>query len=201
MANEAVSFPVTARRIGPSRGDLTTPRVFYLTAEDLKRVEMNRSTSKGGAVIFLKNQKDRKIETYESVDEIRAIAQATVAAVSADPLVGHLVAPAVTGVSGGITTTSILTRYLNIYTSATGASANVRLPAPSDRNAVVLINTLSTPVSVFPNGASAFIDGGASGASKTLPAFKRLHFVTTPTSGNGASARWVTAIDRQQNAQ
>lgn len=201
MANEAVSFPVTARRIGPSKGDLTTPRVFYLTSEDLKRVEMNRNTSRGGAVIFLKNQKDRKIETYESVDEIRAMSQANVAAVSADPLVGHLVAPAVTGVSGGITTTSILTRYLNIYTSATGASANVRLPAPSDRNAVVLINTLSTPVSVFPNGASAFIDNGASGAAKNLPAFKRLHFVTTPTSGNGASARWVTAQDRQMNAQ
>lgn len=201
MANEAVSFPVTARRIGPSGRDLTTPRVFYLTAEDLKRVEANRSTSKGGAVIFLKNQKERKIETYESVDEIRAMSQATVAAVSADPLVGHLVAPAVTGVSGGITTSSILTRYLNIYTSATGVSANVRLPAPSDRNAVVLVNTLSTPVSVFPNGASAFIDGGASGAAKNLPAFKRLHFVTTPTSGNGASARWVTATDRQMNAQ
>lgn len=198
MANEAVSFPVTARRIGPSRGDLTTPRVFYLTSEDLKRVELNR---RGGATIFLKNQKDRKIETYESVDDIRVASQANVAAVSADPLVGHLVAPAVTGVSGGITTTSILTRYLNIYTSATGASANVRLPAPSDRNALVLINTLSTPVSVFPNGASAFIDGGASGAAKSLPAFKRLHFVTNPTTGTGASARWFTAIDRQMNAQ
>ena len=198
MANEAVSFPVTARRIGPSRGDLTTPRVFYLTSEDLKRVELNR---RGGATIFLKNQKDRKIETYESVDEIRAMSQATVAAVSADPLVGHLVAPAVTGVTGGVTTTSILTRYLNIYTSATGASANVRLPAPSDRNAVVIVNTLSTPVSVFPNGASAFIDGGASGAAKALPPFKRLHFVTTPTTGTGASARWFTAIDRQMNAQ
>lgn len=201
MANEAVSFPVTARRIGPSAGNLTTPRVFYLTSEDIKRIEANRKASVGGAVIFLKNQKDRKIEVYESPDEVRAMSQATVAAVSADPLVGHLVSAGVTGVSGGITTTSILTRYLNIYTSATGASANVRLPAPSDRNAVVLINTLSTPVSVFPNGASAFIDGGASGAAKNLPAFKRLHFVTTPTSGNGASARWVTATDRQMNVQ
>ncbi len=199
MANEAVSFPVTARRIGPSKGDLTTPRVFYLTSEDIKRIEMNRRS--GGAVIFLKNTKERKLEVYESPDDVRAMSQATVAAVSADPLVGHLVNTAVTGVSGGVTTTSVLNKYLHIYTSATGASANVKLPPPSDRNCVVIVNTLSTPVSVFPNGASAYIDNGASGASKTLPAFKRLHFVTTPTTGNGASAVWKTATDRLMNAQ
>lgn len=201
MANEAVSFPVTARKIGPSGNDLTIPRVFYLTSEDIKKIVANRSTTKGGAVIFLKNQKDRKIETYESVDDIRAMSQATVAAVSADPLVGYLVNTAVTGISGGVTTTSVLNKYLHIYTSATGASANVKLPPPSDRNVVVIVNTLSTPVSVFPNGASAYIDNGASGAAKNLPAFKRFHLVTSPTIGNGASAVWKTAQDRLMNAQ
>lgn len=198
---EVLQAPVTARRVGPSKIDETFPRVFYVTPDDLKRLVPNRG-SKGGCAIFLKvSAKDRKVELYESVDEVRTALGATNTSISADPYIGHLVNMGVTGVSGGITTPTILTTYLNRYVSATGASAHVRLPAPSDRNAVVIVNTLSTPVSVYPNGASAFIDTGASGAPKVLPAYKRMHIVTLPTTGNGASAVWKSAVDKQMNAQ
>lgn len=196
---EAITFPVTARRIGPSSGDLTTPKVFYLSADDIKRVTPNRNTSKGGCVVFLKSNRNRKVELYESADDLRTARAATGVSISADPYVSQNADLAVTGVSGGVTTTSILTKYFNRYTSGTGASGCVRLPPPSDRNAVVIVNGTSAAISVYPNGASAYIDGGASGVHKVLPAFKRLHFVTTPTTAAGASARWKSAEDKQFN--
>lgn len=198
-----INFPVTARKIGPSSvNDLSIPRVFYLSDEDIKKIIPRRSSAKGGCVIFLNNTKaGNKIETWESADEIRvARAASNIAAATVDLYVAQHITPAMTGVSGGITTTNVITSYLNRYVSGSGISACVRLPAPSDRNAVVIINGTSVPVSVFPNGASGFIDNGASGASKLLPAWKRMHLVTDPTTTAGASARWKSALDKQMNA-
>lgn len=196
---ETLSAPVTARRIGPSSGDLTTPKVFYLSGQDIKRIAPNRNTSKGGCVVFLKNTREKKVELYESAEEVRAAIAATGSAISADPYVGGLVDLAVTGVSGGATTTAVITKYFNKYVAGTGASGCLRLPPPSDRNAVVIVNGTSAAISVYPNGASGYIDSGASGVHKVLPAWKRMHFVTTPTTAAGASARWKTALDKQFN--
>lgn len=194
-------FPVTARKIGPNPNvDLSPPQVFYLKVDDVERIVANKSAVKGGCHMYFKNYApNKRVALYESVEEVRVAMGATGTSISADPYVGQQVNLAVTGVSGGVTSTSILSTYFSRYTSGTGASANVRLPAPSDRNLVVIVNGTTAPVSVYPNGASGSIDSGASGVPKVLGAFKRLHFVTLPTTGNGASVVWKTATDKQFN--
>ena len=192
MANNVI-VPVTARRIGPSAEDLTRAKVFYLPEEDIKEIVANRGDKKG-AVIFRHAARGGKIEVYESVLDVKT-AQAEGA--STNPYIGHNYA-AITAAGSNITAAADLSKYLHKITAATAGSADgVQLPAPSARNVVVVVNGTSVPVEVFPNGASAYIDDGASGASKTLPAFTRMHFYTPPTTGDGASAVWKTALDEQ----
>lgn len=189
MAN--VIVPLTAKKIGASAANLSRAKVFYLPEDDIKSIQADLVNK--GAVIKLKDRAT-KIEVYESVMDVKT-GQAEGA--STNPYIASNYT-AVTAAGSVITSATDLTRYLNRVTAATADSADgVQLPPPSDRNVVVVVNGTSVPVEVFPNGASSYIDSGASGASKTLGAFKRLHFYTEPTTGNGASAVWKTAIDER----
>lgn len=186
-----LQVPVTAKRIGPSTGDLTRSRVFYLTEEEIKKIEPRVGNK--GCVIFLKQNRGKKVELHETALDLKT---AFAEGVSTNPYTAGNADLAVSAAGSVLTAATTLSKYLNRITAATATSADsVKLPAPSSRNVCVIINGTSVPIDVFPNGASAFIDSGASGASKVLPAFGRLHFYTPATTGAGASAVWKTATD------
>lgn len=187
MANEIAVFPVTARRKGPSAEDLGRAQVFYVP-----RIDGLSAGKDGGATIRTGGERAAlKVETYESRLDIMTAQLG--AAASANPFTSANYG-AVSAAGSNLSGATQLGRYLNVVSAATADSADgVKLPSPSSRNVLVLINGTSVPVEVFPHGASAFIDSGASGASKTLPAYGRLHFYTDPDAG--ASGVWRTAED------
>jgi hypothetical protein len=187
MANETV--PVTARKIGPSEGLLTRPKVFYLTQEDIKKIE--RFT--GGCAIFLKYARGKKVELYESPLDVQT---ALAVGATTNPYTAGNQDLAVSAAASVLTGATVLSKYLNKVTAATADTANsLRLPAPSNRNVCVIINGTSVPLKVFPHGASAYVDNGASGASKAIPGFGRMHFATPAITTAGASAVWKSAKD------
>lgn len=190
MANNTI-VPLTARKIGPSDVALSRAKVFYLPEEDIQKLEIHKARK--ACVIFSKNIRSKKLEVYESVLDVKT-AQAEGA--STNPYIGNNADLAVTAAGSVLTAGTALSKYLNKVTAATATTgAALKLPPPSDRNVCVIINGTSVPLSVFPNGASASIDGAASGVVKALGAFRRMHFYCEPTTGNGASAAWKTAID------
>jgi hypothetical protein len=182
--------PLTAKRIGPSDRDRSRAKVFYLTDKDIKTLEAD--VDDGGTVILLDVPKALKIKVAESPNDVETALQA---GLSTNPYVADNFT-AVTAAGSVLTAATDLLKYLNSVTAVTADTADgLQLPPPSQRDVCVVINGTSVPVEVFPNSASAFIDAGASGASKTLKAFQRLHFYTEPTTTAGASARWKTARD------
>ena len=184
--------PVTARKIGPSTGNLTRPKVFYLSETDIKRLEPNRGSA-GGCAIFLNYGRGKKVELYESPIDVKT---ALLDAVSTNIYTAHNVDLAVSAAGSVLTAATVLAKYVSKVTAATATTANgVRLPAPSDRNVCVIVNGTTAALRVFPNSASAYIDNGASGASASIPVGGRKHFATDATTTAGASARWKSARD------
>lgn len=178
-----VVFPVTIKRDGPDRP--AKAKVFYVTESELGDVIPKSS---GGSVFFVGAAK-KKVEAYESVIDFKtAQNEGSTANVYTGGNAGS-----VTAAGTAIGTATDLTKYLNTITAATvTAQDGVQLPSPATRKVVVVKNSATTPVKVFPHTASAFVEDGASGASYSVAVGARAHFYT---DGTGDTAIWKVAND------
>lgn len=184
-----VLFPVTAKKDGPQgSSNLATSKVVYLTENDLEAPIPNK-TSGQGCVVKIGSAK-KKIELRESALDLKT---AMVEGVSTNPYTSDNADLAVSAAGSVLTAATDLTKYLNKITAlTTGTADGVQLPAPSDRNIVVVVNSGSAALDVFPHSASAFIGSGASGAAYSVAVGERKHFYTDET---GDTATWKVATD------
>lgn len=115
-------------------------------------------------------------------------AAATVTTLTATGLVTESLA---TGITASVTQTragaTALARQVNNVTTVANSGDAVKLPAATVGQSIVIFNSGANPASVFPNGASDTIDGGAGGAAVTLTNAKRAVFVCI------AANTWISA--------
>jgi len=195
MALTDLSFPVTAKKIGPRSTVLGRPKVYYLKSADL--LELSPDTVRNAAVLKVKNPK-QKVETYESPDEVLAMQALSQGATNSIVFTKHYqnLAPTSSATTGDRT---IASKYYNEISTINGGS--VKLPDPMSRRLVVIVNGLTGSINVYPNGPTSSatateqnrIDGAT--AVYVLGAGERVHFVAPTASTAGSVALWKTAID------
>lgn len=187
MALTDLSFPVTARKDGPSATNLSRPKVFYLKSSDL--LQLNADADAGAAVIKVRNNK-KKVELYESPDEFLAAQALSQGATNTIAFTKHYQNLAPTS-SATAADQNVASKYYNEINTVNGGT--VRLPDPFTRRLVVLVNGLTGPVYVLGRGTTSAIDGST--AAYTLAAGARKHFVAPTAATAGTTAPWKTAID------
>ena len=195
MAQTDLSFPVTAKRIGPSKDVLTRPKVFYLKSADLIKLEPD--SVRGSAVIKVRDTQ-KKVELYESPDEFLAMQALSQGATNSIVFTKHYQNLAPTS-SATAADRTVASKYYNEISTINGGS--VKLPDPMSRRLVVIVNGLTGPINVYPNGptssATATEQNRINGATAAyvLAAGDRIHFLAPTASTAGASSFWKTAVD------
>lgn len=182
-----LSFPVTAKKLGPAATNLSRPKVFYLKSSDL--IKLTADADAGAAVIQVKNNK-QKVELYESPDEFLAAQALSQGATGAAVFTKHYQNLAPTS-SATAADQNVASKYYNEINSVNGGS--VRLPDPFTRRSVVLVNMVTGPVYVRGRGTTSPINGST--AAYTLAAGARKHFIAPTAATAGTTAGWQTAID------
>lgn len=187
MALTDLSFPVTARKDGPSATNLSRPKVFYLKSSDL--LQLVADADSGAAVIKVKSNK-KKVELYETPDEFlaaQALSQGATGAAVFTKAYQNL-APTSSATAAD---QNVASKYYNEVNSVNGGS--VRLPDPFAKRNVVIVNMTTGSVYVRGRGTSSAIDGST--GAYTLAAGARKHFVAPTAATAGTTAPWKTAID------
>jgi len=195
MALTDLSFPVTAKKIGPASLPLSRPKVFYLRSSDLRR--MAPDITRSNAVLFISDPNKRKVEVYETPDEFLAMQALSQGATNAIVFTKNYQNLAPTS-SATAADRSIASKYYNEITTINGGT--VRLPDPMSRRLVVVVNGLTGPISIYPGPTSSAtatqqnrIEGVT--AAYAIGAGERIHFVAPTASTAGAVALWRTAND------
>jgi len=195
MALTDLSFPITAKKIGPSGTVLSRPKVFYLRSSDLRR--MSPDIVRSGTVIHISDPNKRKLELFETPDEFLAMQALSQGATNAIVFTKHYQNLAPTS-SATAADRTIASKYYNEITTINGGT--VRLPDPMSRRLAVVVNGLTGPISIYPNPTSSAtatqqnrIDGAT--AAYVIGAGERIHFVAPTASTAGAVALWRTAND------
>ena len=196
MALTDLSFPITAKKIGPSGTVLTRPKVFYLKSSDLKR--MSPDTVRAATMLFINDPNRRKIEIHESPDEFLAAQALSQGATNSIVFTKHYQNLAPTS-SATAADRTVASKYYNEISTINGGT--IKLPDPMSRRLVVVVNGLTGPISIYPNGPTSSataaqqnrIDGAT--AAFVIAAGARKHFLA-PTAGTaGAISLWKTAVD------
>lgn len=182
-----LSFPVTAKKIGPAATNLSRPKVFYLKSSDLLQLVAD---SDAGAAVIKVNKNKQKVELYESPDEFLAAQALSQGATGAAVFTKSYQNLAPTS-SATAADQNVASKYYNEINSVNGGS--VRLPDPFAKKNVVLVNMTTGPVYVRGRGTTSAIDGST--AAFTLAAGARKHFVAPTAATAGTTAPWKTAID------
>jgi len=191
MADPVGLVRLTAKQIGPEANALPRPKIYVIAAADLVNL---RKDGSGGSVIEDGNSPkgQRKIVLYEKPRQVSLkinVTHGVTTGIEDDDMdLG------ITAAGSVLTAGTDLTKYYNKITALTATTvAAVVLPAPVASGDVCVINNGgSAAASVFPHGASAYIDSEASGAVKALAAGRTMHFVA---SSIGASGVWQSALD------
>lgn len=179
---------LTAKRISPAKADLSTPKMVVLETSKIAKVK----PFKGGLSV-LYGTGDRPYKKYRVAEKVAQYQTAV------DPIgTGVVVVDSATAVAAGGTTqatAAALTKYYNVVTAAVpSASTGVKLPnvatlslhgSDGSRGCVVIINSTSDTLSVFPASATHTMDGSSVTAA-TIAGFGRKHFVTS------GSTAWVS---------
>lgn len=195
MALTDLSFPVTARKDGPAATNLSRPKVFYLKSSDL--LQLVPDSDAGAAVIKVRSNK-KKVELYESPDEFLAAQALSQGATNTIAFTKHYQNLAPTS-SATAADRTVASKYYNEISTINGGS--VKLPDPMSRRLVVIVNGLTGPINVYPNGptsaATAANQNRINGvtAAFSLAAGARKHFLAPTASTAGSVALWQTAID------
>jgi len=182
-----LSFPVTAKKLGPSAVALTRAKVFYLKSSDLLKLEAD---SVRNAAILKVAPLKQKVELFESPDEFLA-AQALSQGATANPNFAKAwqnLAPTSATAEGN---QNVASKYLNDITTVNGGY--VRLPDPFVRRLVILHNQTTGSINVNARGTTSPIDGSTGGY--VLAAGKRRHFVAPTAATAGTTAGWLVAKD------
>lgn len=190
MALTDLSFPVTAKKVGPSDRELSRAKVFYLKSADLLSVES--AVSSGNAVIFVKDKKSKnmKVELYETPDEFRAMQALSQGATAAAVFTKAYQNLAPTS-SATAADQNVASRYYNEVNSVNGGT--VRLPDPFVKRLVIIENLTTGPFTVRGRGTTTPINGSTAGYS--IGALERIHFVAPTAATAGTTAGWKTAVD------
>lgn len=194
MALTDLSFPVTAKKIGPGATALSTPKVFYLKSSDL--LALKGDVTHGNAILKVADLK-QKVETYETPDEVLAMQALGQGATAQIVFTKNYQALAPTS-SATAADQSVASKYYNEVSSVNGGT--VRLPDPMSKRLVVIVNGLTGPINVragATSSATAADQNRINGvtAAYSLAAGKRVHFLAPTASTAGAVARWKTASD------
>lgn len=187
MALTDLSFPVTARKEGPSATNLSRPRVFYLKSSDL--LQLVSDSDAGAAVIKVRGNK-KKVELYESPNEFLA-AQALAQGATANIYAAYNIASAQTATGATQSSALDITKYFTEISAGNGLS--VELPDPFVRRLCVIQNTTTGSIQVFGRGTTSPVNGST--AAYTLAAGKRKHFVAPTAATAGTTAGWRVATD------
>jgi hypothetical protein len=190
-----LSFAVTARKDGPSATNLSRAKVFYLKSSDL--LQLNADADAGAAVIKVRSNK-KKVELYESPDEFLAAQALSQGATNSIAFTKHYQNLAPTS-SATAADRTVASKYYNEISTINGGS--VKLPDPMSRRLVVIVNGLTGPINVYPNGPTSSatatqqnrIDGAT--AVYVLAAGARKHFVAPTATTAGSISLWKTAVD------
>jgi hypothetical protein len=184
-----LSATVTAKSIGP-RADtpLTAAKVFYLKASELLKQEA--SNTNGNAIIFV-NPYKKKVELYETPDELAAMQLLSQGTTASSKFAAHFAAVTPTSSATAADQTALTAYYSEI--NAVGAFGGVKLPDPFTKRLCVVQNFTGTSVSMYPNNTTSTINGST--AAYVMPARKRVHFVGPTASTAGSFVGWRVAKD------
>ncbi len=182
-----LSFPVTAKKIGPAATNLSRPKVFYLKSSDLLQLVADADA---GAAVIKVNKNKQKVELYESPNEFLA-AQAMSQGATANIYAANNFASAQTATGASHSSALDITKYYTEVSAGNGLS--VQLPDPFVRRLCVIHNTTTGSINVFPINPTGTIDGST--GAYVITAGKRKHFVAPTASTAGTTAPWKSAID------
>lgn len=190
MANNTdLLFPVTAKKIGPSGTVLSRPKVVYLRSSDLRRVAPD--VLRSGAVLFLSDPNQRKVEVYEMPDEVMAEQALAQGATAAAPFSKNYAVAAPTSSATAADQTTL--KYYNQVITNVGSAQPLRLPDPFVKRLVVIDNQTTGSIAVLGRGTTTPIQGST--ANYTIGPGERIHFVAPTAATAGTTAPWKTAVD------
>lgn len=184
--NTDLSFPVTAKKIGPAAVVRTRPKVFYLKSSDL--IKMEPDTVRNATVLKVQDLK-KKVEIYESPSEFLAVQAQAQGATASIYAASFFSTTAATGATPALAT-DIRTYFTEINA---GGGLSVELPDPFVKRLCVIQNNAASAITVFGRGTTTPINGSTAGYS--LGVGKRAHFLAPTAATAGTTAPWQTAVD------
>lgn len=188
MATENYAF-LTVRRASPASADLLRPERKLFAVNQVFSIDQN--LRRGGSVIKLIDASYRgnsKFEIYETLTQYQTAIDSNNTVLPVDANLA--VAPNGTTIAS----TTVLTFYYSVITTATGGTTDaVRLPAVAGRALRVVVNKSTAPIKVFPNAAGEIIRDKtgvnlAAGANVNIPVGEAWHFISNGTV-------YLTAVD------
>lgn len=188
---------LTAYQIGATGNvDLTyaKAKVIALAVEAIKKVEpipTNTNHPKGGSVVHTLDPSERQWKAhkvYETPNEVHAAMNP----VATDIHAKNHIAIGVDAAGADQANATQLTKYLNEVDGGTATTDDgVKLPAAATNKHVVVINSNTFAIDIFP-ATDDTINGGSANAAITLAAGARIHLVA-----DGA-VNWNQAVDTTQ---
>lgn len=196
MALTDLSFPVTAKSIGPrSVPFVGRPKVFYLKSSDLMR--MNPDVTRSATIIKVTDLK-KKVELYETPDEFLAMQALSQGATSAAPFVKNYAVAAPTSSATAADQTTL--KYYNEVITNVASAVALRLPDPFVKRLVVINNLTTGAISVLGRGTTTPIyktsstQGGPT-AAYVIQGGERVHFLAPTAATAGTTAGWYIGVD------
>jgi len=193
---------LTAVKISPAIGNLTTPKVIVLESSQIVKPKPYR-----GGTSILYGTSVRPYKKYRVAESSANVAVATIVGAGASLSASPYAQDANLGVVPSGSTqaaASAVSTYLTVITGGAASVNSVKLPsastfvAPSvniNGGVRVIINASSVPISVFP-AASEFINksgasagAGASNVAVSIASGGRMHFLMA------SSTNWKTATE------
>lgn len=203
MAQTDIAMPLTAKAIGPVQGSglsgfRSRPKVFYLQSQDIDDIQPGATSGSNvfdDTIIKLKKN-PKRVRIYESPSDFLAAQALAMGATASIQFASKYAAVTASGSTVGSAIAIDQTKYIVEVNAGNGLG--VQLPDPFNRKVVVIYNTTTGSINVYPNrtgvGATfAPIDGST--ATYVIPPGKRRHFSAPviPTTA-GTTAGWQTAI-------
>jgi hypothetical protein len=173
---------LTAYKVGPSDKNLATPRIVALHEEDLTPDnEIIAKTKSGTYGSVIKNHRgSKKFEVFETALQIDTQINPSKAGADANT--------AVAAAGGTQAAAAVLTKYLNVVTSATAATADgVALGAATAGKVRRIVNSTAIGIKVYP-ATGENIDALVDDAAFVIPAGATYHF-SCQTAGFWKSAK------------
>lgn len=191
-----LSFPVTAKTIGPSVTPTTRdafsppPRVFYLNSAQLVKMEPDVTRN---ALTIKVTGTQKKVALFETPDEFLAAQALAQGATASQAFTSQYAVLAPT--SSATLADQTTMRYYNDVVTNVASSTALRLPDPfAGRRLIVIKNlTATSAISVLARGTTSPINGVTS--AYVIGVGERAHFVAPTAATAGTTVGWRVARD------